>query len=142
MAKTVRLQVLTGRYAVSRLPPASTLPAWADGPGFVSICRSDTELSVVCREDRVPAGVTSNPDWIAVQFAGPFAFDETGIVLSVVRPLTEGGLGVFIVSSFDTDYLLVKTADFASAQTLLTRAGHTILRGRDPDNAPAETRSE
>jgi hypothetical protein len=62
-----------------------------------------------------------------MKFVGPFAFDETGIVLSVVRPLSEGGLGVFIVSSFDGDHLLVRTAALASTQTLLTQAGHTFL---------------
>jgi hypothetical protein len=112
MAKDIQLQVLLGHYAVSRLDPRSAFPAWADGPGFVSICRSDDELSIVCLEDRVPAGLTSTCGWTAIKFVGPFAFDETGIVLSVVRPLSEGGLGIFIVSSFDGDHLLVRTADW------------------------------
>lgn len=127
MAKNIQLQVLLGHYAVTRLDPTSAFPPWADGTGFVSICRSDDELSIVCLEDRVPAGVTSTRGWIAIKFVGPFAFDETGIVLSVVRPLSEGGLGVFIVSSFDGDYLLVRAADLVSTRTLLTQAGHTFL---------------
>jgi hypothetical protein len=75
VTKTLRLQVLPERYAVSRLEPGSPLPAWADGPGFVTISRTGDELSIVCREDRVPTDIVSVRGWIALQFLGPFAFD-------------------------------------------------------------------
>ena len=62
-----------------------------------------------------------------MQFVGPFAFDETGIVLSVVRPLTEAGFGVFVVSTFDGDFLLLKADLFAQGLAVLNEAGHQIL---------------
>jgi hypothetical protein len=62
-----------------------------------------------------------------MRFVGPFAFGETGVVLSVVRPLSEGGLGVFVVSTFDGDHLLLKTADMPHAMALLVQAGHQLL---------------
>ena len=62
-----------------------------------------------------------------MQFVGPFAFDETGIVLSVVRPLTEAGFGVFVVSTFDGDFLLLKADVFAQGLAVLNEAGHQIL---------------
>jgi len=105
MTKTLRLQVLLERYAVSRLEPGAPLPAWADGPGFVTISRTGDELSIVCREDRVP----------------------TDIVLAVVRPLSEARIGVFVVSTFDCDHLLLKASDFPAAELALTKAGHAVL---------------
>ncbi|MNR61299.1 hypothetical protein D3C85_1830170 [compost metagenome] len=62
-----------------------------------------------------------------MQFVGPFAFDETGIVLSVVRPLSEAGFGVFVVSTFDGDFLLLKADRFAEGLAVLRDAGHQIL---------------
>lgn len=83
MPAKVRLERLPGTYAVSRLEPGSAIPDWADGAGFVSLSRSDDELSVVCRADRVPAGIKQDTGWACYKFVGPFAFDETGIVSSV-----------------------------------------------------------
>ena len=126
MAVRVRLKPLSGRYAVSRLDAKDSIPGWADGPGFVSITRTEDELSVVCLQDRVPEGVKHDGDWVALKLQGPFAFDETGIVLSVIRPLSENELGIFLVSTFDGDHLLVQAKDEAKARELLGEAGHTI----------------
>ena len=127
MAVRVRLKPLSGRYAVSRLEAKASIPGWADGPGFVSITRTEDELSVVCLQDRVPDGVKHDRDWVALKLQGPFAFDETGIVLSVIKPLSENELGIFLVSTFDGDHLLVKAKDEAKARGLLVAAGHTLL---------------
>ena len=127
MAARVKLKQLPGSYAISRLGAADSIPGWADGPGFVSITRTDDELSIVCLQDRVPATVKHDGDWVAFKLQGPFAFDETGIVLSVIRPLSENGLGIFLVSTFDGDHLLVKAADEEAAKRLLVEAGHALL---------------
>ena len=123
MAVRVRLKPLSGRYAVSRLEAKDSIPGWADGPGFVSITRTEDELSVVCLQDRVPDRVKHERDWVALKLQGPFAFDETGIVLSVIKPLSENELGIFLVSTFDGDHLLVQ----AKERGLLGEAGHTIM---------------
>jgi hypothetical protein len=127
MAARVTLKALTGNYAIARLAPAETIPVWADGEGFVSISRSDDELSIVCLQQRIPSDVKQDGDWTGFKLQGPFAFGETGIVLSVIRPLSENGLGIFVVSTFDGDHLLVKNADAADAKRLLAEAGHTVL---------------
>ena len=127
MNKKVKLRVLDGAYAVSRLLPADHIPAWADGNGFVSISRSGEELSIVCLAERVPAEVRTDSGWRCMQLVGPFAFDETGIVLSVIRPLSENGVGVFVVSTFDGDHLMVKGDVFERARALLLEAGHTFI---------------
>ncbi|URM27122.1 ACT domain-containing protein [Pseudomonas frederiksbergensis] len=128
LAKSINLKVLPDAYSISRMPGDEKLPSWADGAGFVSISRSPEELSIVCLQSRVPEGVKVDRDWRCFQFVGPFAFDETGIILSVIRPLTETGFGVFVVSTFDGDYMLLKDTDFEKGLTVLTDAGHKIHR--------------
>jgi len=123
---TVRLARLTGRYAVSRLDPSEAFPGWADGSGFVSISRSAEELSIVCREERVPSGIKQDGGWTCYKFQGPFAFGETGIVLSVIRPLSENGIGIFVVSTFDGDHMLIKEADSTRAEAILAASGHIL----------------
>lgn len=123
----VTLKQLAGAYAVVRLDPGAPVPQWADGPGFVSISRSDEELSIVCLEARVPPTVQHAGGWAAFKLQGPFAFNETGILLSVIAPLSPAGISIFAVSTFDTDYLLVKEADAQKTIVCLREAGHTIL---------------
>lgn len=127
MAVKVRLRRLEGEYAVSRLGPADAIPSWADGEGFVSISRSDDELSITCRAGRVPAGVRHDAGWACHKLVGPFAFDETGIVSAVIGPLSDAGIGIFVISTFDGDHLLIKQADVARADPILAAAGHTLL---------------
>ncbi|UCI24373.1 ACT domain-containing protein [Mesorhizobium sp. B2-8-5] len=127
MAARIRLKQLPGLHAIARLEAGEGIPDWADGPGFVSISRTDDELSIACLQERVPAAVRQDNDWVAFKFEGPFAFGETGIVLSVIRPLSENALGIFVVSIFDGDHLLVKASDEAAAIRLLGEAGHTVL---------------
>lgn len=129
MANTpsVTLAQLDGDYAVARLNGGDAIPGWADGEGFVSISRDANELSVVCRADRVPADVKHDAGWTCFRFKGPFAFDETGIALAVIRPLSEADIGIFLVSTFDTDYLLLKQENVSWAKTLLSAAGHVLV---------------
>ncbi len=123
----ITLAPLPSLYAVARLAPSSPFPGWADGDGFVSLTRTAEELSVVCLEARVPPGVQAERGWKAFRFVGPFAFGATGIVLSVIQPLSEAGIGVFVVSTFDGDHLLLQERDTARGRALLEGAGHTLL---------------
>lgn len=123
----VKLKELEGQYAISQLPANAPDPDWWDGPGFCSVSRGDDELSIVCLEDRVPAGVTVDGGWTAFKFVGPFAFGETGIVLSVLQPLSGNGLGIFVVSTFNGDYLLLKQGDVDSGRRHLLAAGHSLI---------------
>ncbi len=127
MASHVKLQLLNGTYGVTRLHASDPVPAWADGDGFVSISRTDDELSIVCLQDRIPQDVRLDGGWSCFKFHGPFAFDETGIVLSVIAPLSTNGIGIFVVSTFDGDHMLVKSSDLEKARGLLANAGHSLV---------------
>ncbi|MDX2005494.1 MAG: ACT domain-containing protein [Meiothermus sp.] len=124
--KSIHLELLPGLYAVSQLSPAAPVPSWADGEGFVSIGRTEEELSVVCLEARVPSGVKTDGGWRCFKFQGPFAFDQTGILSSVLEPLARAEVGIFAVSTFNTDYLLVKTENLERTVAALEAAGHLV----------------
>lgn len=132
--KSITLAPLPSLYAIVRLAPHEAIPPWADGDGFVSIARTRDELSITCLQQRVPNGVGLQIDagWVALRFVGPFAFGETGIILSVIRPLSENGIGVFVVSTFDGDHLLIKQDDLDPARALLIAAGHVWADQDDP----------
>jgi putative acetyltransferase len=123
-----RLQLLAvdGSFAVCKLPVESAIPAWATGGHFSSVTRTADELSIVCREGDAPDDVTCERDWRCLRVAGAMPFTLVGVRVSLTRPLADADVGVFAVSTFDTDHLLVKAADFAKAIAALRDAGHTV----------------
>lgn len=127
MAAEIRLKRLAGNYAICRLDAASPIPGWADGEGFVSISRSDDELSIVCDHKRVPGEIRHDVGWTCYKFVGPFAFDETGIVSSVIGPLSDARIGIFVVSTFDGDHMLIKETDVGRAEPVLLASGHVLF---------------
>ncbi len=127
MPAGLSLRLLPGVYAISRLAPGAAVPPWADGEGFVSISRTGAELSVICLAARVPPGVRSEGGWRALELAGPFAFDVVGVAAAVLQPLAAGGVGILLVSTFDTDTVLVRQAQLERAEELLAAAGHRVV---------------
>jgi putative acetyltransferase len=120
------LTPLVGTFAVCRLGGDAPVPAWATAGPFVSVTRTADELSVVCRQDAVPEGVPGERGWRCLRVAGPLPFSAVGVLASLTAALAEAGISVFAVSTFDTDYLLVKGADLVTAADALRRRGHTV----------------
>jgi hypothetical protein len=83
-------------------------------------------LSVVCRQDDVPTDASAERGWCAFEVAGPLDFSLTGVVASLVSPLSEAEIPLFVVSTFETDYLLVREEHLHAAVEALTEAGHSI----------------
>ena len=122
----LRLRVLDGHMSVCRLRAGSEVPKWATTGGFFSVTRTRDELSVVCPGEEVPEGVRSEGGWRALGLEGPFEFSEVGVLASVAAPLAEAGVGIFAVSTFDTDYVLVKEEQLRSAVAALRGRGHEV----------------
>ena len=122
----LNLTVVDGTFAVCRLGADATIPPWATASSFFSISRTADELSVVCRQDDVPEGVVGERGWRCLRVAGTIPFSVVGVLVSLTAPLAEAGISVFAVSTFDTDYLLVKEQDLATAADVLRRQGHTV----------------
>lgn len=119
------LTILPDALAVCRLA-ADDAPAWLPSEGFVSVTRTAAELSVVCAEAAVPEGVRREGGWRAFVVEGPLDFGLTGILASIAAPLAEAGISIFAISTFDTDYVLVKAEKLHAAAEALEHTGHTV----------------
>jgi uncharacterized protein len=122
----VQLYALDDLYAVVRLEPDADIPSWARTGHFWSVTRSDSELSVVCPQEQVPSDASAERGWCAFEVAGPLDFSLTGVVASLVTPLADEDIPLFVVSTFETDYLLVREHDLQRSVAALTSAGHSV----------------
>ncbi|MGE0041348.1 MAG: ACT domain-containing protein [Vicinamibacterales bacterium] len=121
---SLTLRALDGRLAVVRLDAGAALPAWVPARGFLSIARTDRELSIVCEDSAVPRSAMAERGWRAIEVAGPLDFGLTGVLASLARPLADAGVSIFAVSTYDTDYVLVREAALDQARAALEAAGH------------------
>ena len=124
----LELSILQERFAISRLTPNAALPVWATQGAFYSVTRTRDELSFVLEESRVPAGTQCQTGWRVLKVHGPFVLSEVGVLASLTAPLAEARVSLFVVSTFDTDYLLVSQEQLMSAIVALEQAGHSIHR--------------
>lgn len=89
--------------------------------------RTSNELSIVCLETQVPPNIHHEGGWFCLKLEGPFAFSDTGILASFVQPLSDRAIPIFAVSTYDTDYVLIKQGWLEKALQALRDAGHDSL---------------
>ena len=121
------LDVLDGSLAVARLGADEPLPEWASGGPLCAVARTAQELSVVCPVERVPEGVRQEAAFRALVVRGPLDFAITGVVSALSAPLAAAGIPIFVMSTFDTDYLLVREPRLGEAVSVLRGAGHEVF---------------
>lgn len=115
-----------GDYAVLKRDPTEAMPTWLPLASFWTVTRAADELSIVCRADVIPYDTPHDGGWSLLRLVGPFAFDQTGILLSVLAPLAGADIGIMAISTFNTDYVLVKQSRLIPAVDALRAAGHTV----------------
>jgi hypothetical protein len=123
----LKFRQLPGLYAIVRLAPDAPVPGWATKSDFTSITRTADELSIACPMANLPADVDSQLRWICLKLEGPFPFSLTGVLLSFIAPLSENGVPIFAISTFDTDYVLVPEEFAGQALQVLSQAGHELI---------------
>jgi hypothetical protein len=122
----VKLIVLPDAVATARLDPADAVPTWATQAAFSSVTRTAEELSVVCSASAVPSSVQAERDWACLRVAGRLDFSMTGVLASIAVPLAAARVSIFAISTFDTDYVLVRAHDLPTAVACLAAAGPQI----------------
>jgi hypothetical protein len=120
------LTVLPESLAICRLSVDEAVPEWAMLGEFVSITHTADELSIVCAEENVPSDVKTDRGWRALKVAGPLDLALTGILASLADPLAKAQINLFAISTFETDYLLVKGYNLSGACDVLRRAGQHV----------------
>jgi uncharacterized protein len=120
------LSVLPQTLAIVRLSADAPVPPWATQGAFFSVTRTRDELSVVCAAAQVPPGIAKETEWRALKVAGPFALSEVGVLAALAGPLAKASVSLFVISTFDTDYLLVSEEQLHAAMAALKDSGHHI----------------
>jgi hypothetical protein len=121
------LIILSDQFAVCRLSPDADIPAWSQNAKFFSITRSKDELSVVCLGKDVPGNILAECGWRALKVKGALDFSLTGILASITKPLAKAKIPVFVISTYDTDYIFVRENHLSQAKRVLIKEGHSII---------------
>lgn len=122
----LRLEVTPETLAVCRLPADASVPGWASAGEFTTVSRTRDELSITTVQSVVPTDVKCERDYRALRVRGPLPLNLIGILAAIADPLAQAGLSIFAISTFDTDYVLVKVRDLEAAIRTLERAGHHV----------------
>lgn len=127
MSKSLTMRLLKGNYGVCRLEKTDGIPRWASNSEFFSITRTEDELSIVCSSDTIPAGVVFEKEWRILKVEGPLDFSLIGILAPICTMLAEEKISIFAVSTYDTDYILVKGNTIDKAIQALKLNGYEII---------------
>ncbi len=117
------LTILKEMLAVCRLDSKSRIPSWISGE-LTSVTHTSEELSIVCAEAAVPSSAIAERGWRCFKVEGPLDFALTGILSALTAPLAEAGISIFALSTFNTDYLLVKETNLLAAKQVLAKFCH------------------
>ncbi len=124
MTSNLKLAVLDGEYAVHRFTSESDIPALTGN--FLSITRTDDELSLVCDAEIPLESEKSEHGWACIKVLGPLDFGLTGILARIASVLAEADISIFATSTYDTDYVLVKKDKLSAAQDALLAASYVF----------------
>ena len=124
--KKMKINILPSTYSICRLSPNSQIPNWTHKGSFVSITKTTEELSVVCEESQVPSDVKAESDWRILKVEGPLDFSLTGILSRISTCLAKAKISIFAISTFDTDYIMVKSSSLNEAISSLKKEGYEV----------------
>ena len=125
----ISLKIIDQEFAICKLPPDSVIPDWIWTSSLYSITKTMDELSLICEQDKVIAhsNMHQENDWKCLHVVGPLDFSLTGILSSIAQPLAENKISIFALSTYDTDYILVKKEHCSQAQEVLKNKGFIII---------------
>jgi len=121
------LLILREAAGICKLPADEPIPLWACQGEFFSITKTDEELSIVCAESAIPDGAVCEKGWKLLKIQGMLDFALVGILANVSTALAKAGISIFAVSTYNTDYILVKAADLDRAAQKLREQGHEVM---------------
>ena len=121
------LLLLPDHLTVCQLSPDSPFPSWAVGNNILSLTRSTEELSIVCESTAVPKNIIAESGWRALKIQGPLDFSQIGILTALSTILAEAEISIFAISTYNTDYLLIKENNIIKGKQALSQAGYKIL---------------
>jgi len=125
--KILTMKLLKEKYGVCRLDKIELIPKWVQNSEIFSITRTSDELSIVCIEDSIPNDIKCEKDWRILKIEGPLDFSLIGILASISTILAQKGISIFAISTYDTDYILVKNKDIDNAVESLIKERYEVV---------------
>lgn len=125
--KILTLKLLQEYYGVCQLDKKDRIPEWVMDSDFYSITKTLDELSLVCLENSVPNDIRCEKDWRILMIEGPLDFSLIGILAAISNILAQKAISIFAISTYDTDYILVKNKDINLAVATLTENQYEII---------------
>lgn len=125
--KILTMKLFKDKYGVCRLAKTESIPKWSQDSDFFSITKTSDELSIVCLEDSIPSDIKCERDWRILKIEGPLDFSLIGILASISTILAQKGISIFAISTYDTDYILVKNKDIDKAVESLIQERYEVL---------------
>jgi hypothetical protein len=125
--KILTMKLLKEKYGVCRLNKNELIPEWAQNSDFFSITKTCDELSIVCSQDDIPNDIQCEKDWKILKIEGPLDFSLIGILASISTILAQKEISIFAISTYDTDYILVKNKDIHNAIDSLVKERYEII---------------
>lgn len=120
----LNLCVLDGLFTIHRLLPEKDIPSPVFAGRFYSICKTDDELSIICSSSVVLDSESKDAGWSGIKVIGPLDFSLTGILADMSAVLAKAKISIFAISTFDTDYVLVKSENLEAAKAAMEKAGY------------------
>lgn len=121
----MEIKILENVFSVCKAADYSQVDFSAE---FCFVGKTDEENSLVCAVEHVPANVTERDDgWRAFRIQGILDFSLIGILSKIAGLMAENGIGIFVVSTYNTDYILTKEVNFEKALRILSDEGYTIV---------------
>jgi hypothetical protein len=120
----LRLELLADTYAIHRLSPSAKIQDEVFDEAFFNIVKTEEELSIVCRNLLIIDSERCNQGWSCIKVSGPLDLNATGILAKLSKVLANAQISIFAVSTYDTDYILVKTEKTGPAVAALKAAGY------------------
>jgi len=122
----LQLTILENGFTIHRFSPNQNVPNQVYESPFYSISKTDDELSIVCTSTTQLKSDKSESGWSCIRVVGSLDFSLTGILAKISAILAEAEISIFAISTFDTDYILVKSEKLPSAREALLADGYAF----------------
>ncbi len=126
--RQLQLSLLKDKYGICTLPNTAPIPDWALTQSLASITRTEKELTIVCRLEILPSQYQSDLKWRCFKIDGSFDLNQIGVISSISSPLADAGISIYVISTYDTDYFLIKEQNLEKTISTLSDIGHNITR--------------
>jgi len=125
--KVLTMKLLKEKFGVCRLSKDDLIPEWAEQGDFYSVTRTFDELSIVCYQKNIPSDIKCENDWRILKVEGPLDFSLIGILSSISLVLAREKISIFAISTYETDYILVKDKDIDNAVKALSKEKYEVV---------------